>query len=198
MKSFTSQQSGFSLVETLVATSLLLIVIVGPMTISTSTARSTSFASEQVIAFFLAQEGAELAQKARDDRILPNFLETTDGNYVADPWDDFTDESGFFDDCFASNGCGLELNTDAEGTFKAPIACSGSACDLYLNPALGRSQYTHSAINASTTPFSRRITFENISADEVRVVSRVVWRSGNLRQVQSVQVETSLFNVYDN
>jgi prepilin-type N-terminal cleavage/methylation domain-containing protein len=53
------QQSGFSLVETLVAISLLLIMIVGPMAISAKTAKSTSFASEQVQAFFLAQEGLD-------------------------------------------------------------------------------------------------------------------------------------------
>ena len=53
------KQKGFSLVETLVAISILLIVIVGPMTISMSTAKSSSFASEQVQAFFLAQEGLE-------------------------------------------------------------------------------------------------------------------------------------------
>lgn len=77
-------QSGFSLVETLVAITILLIVISGPLAISTSTARSTSFSSEQVEAFFLAQEGAELAQKIRDDLLLAAFL--TDPQ---DGWDDF-------------------------------------------------------------------------------------------------------------
>lgn len=69
-----SKQSGFSLVETLVAITILLVVIIGPMTISSSAAKSTSFASEQVTAFFLAQEGAELIEKARNDLLLEHFL----------------------------------------------------------------------------------------------------------------------------
>ena len=75
---YQQKQSGFSLVETLVAISILLIVIVGPMTISMQSAKSSSFASEQVQAFFLAQEGLELAEKARDDLLLRSEL--FDGN----------------------------------------------------------------------------------------------------------------------
>lgn len=49
--------------ETLVAITILLIVVVGPMKIIISASNSTSFSGEQVVAFFLAQEGAEIAQK---------------------------------------------------------------------------------------------------------------------------------------
>ena len=41
MMFYQNKQSGFSLVETLVAISVLLIVVVGPMTISMRTAKST-------------------------------------------------------------------------------------------------------------------------------------------------------------
>ena len=69
-----SKQSGFSLIETLVSISILLIVIVGPMSISNNSAKGSSFSNEQVTAFFLAQEGAELAQKGRDDLVIKGFL----------------------------------------------------------------------------------------------------------------------------
>ncbi|MCA9360544.1 prepilin-type N-terminal cleavage/methylation domain-containing protein [Candidatus Kaiserbacteria bacterium] len=94
-----SQCQGFSLVETLVAITILLIIIIGPMTISSSTARSTSFASEQVVAYFLAQEGAELAQKARDDFLLENFYVDSSEPYIG--WDKFTDDGGgTYKQCF--------------------------------------------------------------------------------------------------
>jgi len=78
-----NKQAGFSLVETLVSISILLLVIVGPMTITSRTAKSATFASEQVQAFFLAQEGVELAQKARSDLVLRKFLPTVHANYLA-------------------------------------------------------------------------------------------------------------------
>jgi prepilin-type N-terminal cleavage/methylation domain-containing protein len=203
MKSFNPQQHGFSLVETLVAITILLVVIVGPMSISSQTARSTSFASEQVIAFFLAQEGAEIAQKARDDLLLASFLPTTDGNYNATPWADFSNDTatGFFDDCFDAPGCGLELNND--GTMRTPLECDDSTdeCRLYfrrvINPS-NRAKYTHVPTSASSTPFYRVINMTQVDDREIEVTSRVFWRTGNQRAAQEVVVQTYLFNVYGN
>lgn len=199
MKYYTTQ-SGFSLVETLVAITILLVVIVGPMSISSSAARGTSFASEQVIAFFLAQEGAEIAQKARDDLLLRNFLDSSDGNYIADPWDQFINPSsgGLYNECFTVSGCGLELNTDAIGSLKNPVSCSGTACRLYFNDASDRSRYTHISTGATTTDFTRVITMESIGNRSVEVTSTVFWRTGSQRQGQEVVVQTYLFNVYGN
>lgn len=195
---YSHAQSGFSLVETLVAITILLVVIVGPMSISSSAARSTSYASEQVIAFFLAQEGAEIAQKGRDDLLLRGFLDTSAGNYLADPWSEFIDSAGFYDECFTTDGCGLELNTDATGTLRPPISCTGTSCDLFFNTASNRSRYTHVAVGTEDTPFSRTIIMEAIADRSVRVVSRVYWRTGGQGALQQVEVETFLFNVYGN
>lgn len=189
-------QSGFSLVETLVAISILLIVIVGPMTISVTASRSTSFASEQVVAFFLAQEGAEIAQKARDDLLIDAFA----GNSV-DAWGSFTDTSsgGVYRQCFdPDDGCGLELSTDAVGTITTPIDCGdGTKCALYLSgDSDTRARYTHESAGNQPTTYQRQILFENIDANQIRVISRVFWRTGSIRDVQSVEVETYLYNVY--
>ncbi|NCO61881.1 prepilin-type N-terminal cleavage/methylation domain-containing protein, partial [Candidatus Kaiserbacteria bacterium] len=89
MKNF-SKQHGFSLVEVLVAITLLLLIVTGPMKIITDANHSTAFASEQVTAFFLAQEGLELAQKGRDDLMLQYFDKqfNNNGNMV-NPWAKF-------------------------------------------------------------------------------------------------------------
>lgn len=186
-------QDGFTLVETLVSITILLLVIIGPMTISSSAARSTSFSSEQVIAFFLAQEGAELAQKARDDLWLGDFTNPGTG------WSDFTNISaGTYADCFTNDGCRLEIETDAVGSIKLPVAdCNPvSDCRLYFDPNNDRSRYNHDSSSPITTPYTRIIKFEEITSDEVKVTSRVYWRSGNQRQNQEAVVETYLFNVY--
>lgn len=206
-----SPQAGFSFVETLVAITILLIVIVGPMSISSSAGKSTSYSSEQVIAFFLAQEGAEIAQKARDDLMLQGFAGS-----IANPWDDhFTDTiptSGYYADCFTSNGngCGLELSTTISGGMydptvespvRAPVPCTGGACKLRYNDPTNddqrRSRYTHDTNLGTETIYTRVIRFELINANEVKVTSTVTWRTGSLRAEQEVAVETYLFKVYD-
>ena len=195
---YKHSQSGFSLVETLVAISLLLIIIVGPMTISSSATQSTSFATEQVVAFFLAQEGAEIAQRARDDLILENLENASNGG-----WDEFTDEFGTFEGCFESDGCALELNTNATGSLRPVLECEDESiggtevnCRLNFDSSNNRAQYNYQDLG-DETPYTRIIRFENITADEVRVQSEVFWRTGSQREAQRVEVVTYLFNVYD-
>src|SRR5690606_2434196 len=145
------------------------------------------------------QEGAELVQKARNDLFNQYFLPSGSNN---DPWDDFTNTANgaLFEECYESAGCGLEISGDTNGNLRAPISCSGgSQCALNFNPLAStvRSRYTHKS-NASyeATPYRRVITMENINGAEVKVVSTVTWRSGNLRDEQSVSIETYLLNTY--
>jgi|AntRauTorckE6833_2_1112554.scaffolds.fasta_scaffold05290_5 prepilin-type N-terminal cleavage/methylation domain-containing protein len=198
MKLFNLKQDGFSLVETLVAITILLVVVVGPMTISTSTARSTSFSSEQVVAFFLAQEGAEIAQMVRDDFLLNDTSDIQGG------WNDFVrneSSNNFMYNCFQSPGCLLELNTDSAGSIKNRTLCNDGNCRLYVDiDGDTRSKYTHDSSGNEPTPYSRIIKLEEVATNpnEIKVISTVTWRTGNQRQSQSVSVETHLFNVYGN
>lgn len=199
---YPSSQSGFSLVETLVAITILLVVIVGPMTIISSSANSTSFASEQVVAFFLAQEGAELAQKARDDIVLQGFVPSSNPAPYATFWEMFSDDSisGAYQNCFNVSGCGLEVSENDDGAIETPVLCTGTNCLLYYDSSETnvRSRYTHTSSGNTITDFSRAIFFENVSATEIRVVSQVTWFNGSLLAPQQVEVETYLFDVYGN
>lgn len=63
-------QNGFSLIETLVAISVLLLAVTATLTI---TARSISFAGaakDRVVTFFLTQEAVEFVKNKRDQNIL--------------------------------------------------------------------------------------------------------------------------------
>ncbi|MCA9355890.1 prepilin-type N-terminal cleavage/methylation domain-containing protein, partial [Candidatus Kaiserbacteria bacterium] len=209
---FRSQQEGFSLVETLVAITILLIVVVGPMKIIISASNSTSFSGEQVVAFFLAQEGAEIAQKARDDLVLKKYIpdiapNVHDPEYIEKPWDDFTDTSGTYRRCFESNGCRMELNSDSNvGGLKSADSCvagSDNKCLLYIANTPGkRSRYTYdvnSGTNPNTkTPYTRVVSFDatGLPAGQLKVTSKVTWRTGSLKDVQQVEVVTYLFDVY--
>jgi prepilin-type N-terminal cleavage/methylation domain-containing protein len=198
MTYFTTNQNcskGFSLVETLVAIAILLIIIVGPMSIATNSANSTSFANQQVMAYFLAQEGLELAQKGRDDFLLNGFNNNNDeGSNIA--WDDFTTGT-VFSDCFGGDVCGLEIEEGPNGDIQV-IDCSNvTDCRLHLTTATNeRSQYTYDS-SGEITDFTRVVTMEEISSNkDVLVTSEVSWRTGNQIAVQSTTATTYLYNVY--
>jgi len=183
-------QEGFSLVETLVAISILLIVIVGPMTISSKAAKSSTFATEQVQAFFLAQEGLELAQKMRDDFLLTNF----GSSGFSTTWED--DFINFNNNCFTT-GCGLAWDNSSVTSLVTPVLCINTNCRLYLSPTPAhRSRYTHVTASNTITPFARVITFTADNPGGVKVVSKVTWRTGSLIADQKVEVDTYLYDIY--
>lgn len=199
---FQQKQNGFSLVETLVAISILLIVIVGPMTISSQSAKSASFASEQVQAFFLAQEGLELAQKARDELLLDS---TFFGGSEDESWEKFSSDSagtGIYYQCYHPTGCGLSWDSSAPQVLATVVDCNPvTECELYLKDSdqADRSRFSHDSDPGTTTPtpFTRRIIFDNSITGAVQVKSIVTWRTGSLVAEQKVEVDTYLYNIYD-
>ncbi len=198
-----NQKSGFTLVETLVAITILLLVIVGPMSIISTATHSTNFSSEQVVASFLAQEGIELVQKARDDLVLEDFSSGTEDNSA---WQDFLDSSGAFGEC-VDNGsglpeaCGLEMATNAAGTVSV-VDCNAANrdnCRLYINSNdAQRSRYTHNSGGNAETIYFRTINLQPDPSGirDVLVTSKVTWRTGEQRREQEVEMVTYLYNVY--
>jgi len=193
--------AGFGLVETLVAIAILLVVIVGPMSIATNASTSTSFANQQVIAYFLAQEGLELAQKGRDDFLLEQFDSAVDDR----AWDEFTQDTapGDFWHCYSAGGCGLEIDTDAVDTLLVTdcdfLSTPEADCQLHhTTDTSKRARYTHqSTVNTDVTDFTRIITMQvTIPNQEVLVTSEVRWRTDNQIAVQSTIATTYLYNVY--
>jgi prepilin-type N-terminal cleavage/methylation domain-containing protein len=61
---------GFTLIETLVAISLLSIAIVAPMSLTSQSLSAAYYARDQITAFNLAQEGLEAVRAIRDGQIL--------------------------------------------------------------------------------------------------------------------------------
>lgn len=193
-KLYLKKQQGFSLVEMLVSISILLLVVTGPMTVTSRTSKSSTFATEQVQAFFLAQEGLELAQKLRDDLLLPHLATPST---LATPWARFTDttNAGAYRFCHGASGCGLEWNGNND--VFSPSDCAGaSLCRLYRKTNPDRSLYTYSNANSVVSPYTRKIYFSNTGGNAVRIRSVVTWRTGSLVAEQKVEVETYLYNIY--
>lgn len=69
-------QQGFTLVETLVAITLLTIAIVAPMSLTMQSLSSAYYARDQITAFYLAQEAIEGVRAVRDGNILKTVYGT--------------------------------------------------------------------------------------------------------------------------
>lgn len=204
---YAPTQSGFTLVETLVAITILLMVISTPLAITSNSAKSSSFSSEQVTAFFLAQEGVELVTKGRDDILVYRF---SGAPVVPSAWGYFISTTNSpYRLCFTTvnNGAGCDLTINQNGSLQLTNCANngGAACQLYLNVASGnvRARYNHTVGSNLFTPFTRIITLEQITdssgnVNEVKITSKVTWRTGSLRAGQEVVVESRLFNIYGN
>lgn len=101
-------QKGFTLVETLVAITILLLVIIGPMTIASNGMRNSYYAGDQTTAVYLAQEAIEHIQKLRDDVALDEFddyrTNGSNGNGNTQSW--YTNLDA---DCKDSQGCDINF-----------------------------------------------------------------------------------------
>lgn len=67
-------QKGFTIIETLVAITILMISIAGPLTIAQKSLMAAIYAKDQVIASYLAQDLMEDIKNNRDNYILSNGL----------------------------------------------------------------------------------------------------------------------------
>lgn len=69
---YTHKERGFTLIETLVAISVLTIAVVAPMTLTSQALSAAMYARDQITAFHLAQEAIEGVRSIRDANILSN------------------------------------------------------------------------------------------------------------------------------
>lgn len=128
---FCTVQKGFTLVETLVAITVLLLVVIGPMTVAQKGIQSAYYANEQVTAVFLAQEAIEAVRELRDGDAINAYDEIINGTGGEDTWDWYTNlpadctnvnegcafnvDQGAFQSCNVNNDC--VLNLDGEGNY---------------------------------------------------------------------------------
>ncbi len=121
-KCIDAVQGGFTLVETLVAISILLLVVIGPMTIAAKGMQMGYYANEQSTAVFMAQEAIESIQKLRDDNALA-LLESPPTS--ANSWDWY---NNLPDSCKMDggndNGCDLDITGPSYINCNATSTCT--------------------------------------------------------------------------
>jgi len=140
---------GFTLIETMVAVTILALAIAGPFNAIQGALTNSFAARDQLIASALAQEGIEYIRSIRDD----NYLAGAD-------WLEGLDE------CMPGP-CIVDPTQGEISTTVAPLKLSDTG--LY-NHDLGPDGGTASR-------FTRTIAIETVSANEIRISATVAWKT---------------------
>jgi len=165
----TKINKGFTLVETLIAISILLVAIAGPLTIASRGLVASKYSRDQVIAFYLAQEATEFIRNKRDNNAITGNL--------------WTDGLG---PCFNPNGCMVDATG---GVFSS---CTGDGCvELNIHKTTGFYSYSNGT-DWRGSGFTRTINIEQINPDEIKITVGVSWRTGTLNK--SFSINENLFD----
>ncbi len=183
IKTRNTHHSGFTLVETLVAITVLLLVIIGPMTVAQKGIQNAYFANEQVTAVFLAQEAIEAVRELRDSDALDAYDTDPGGN----TWNWY---GNLVSDCKNTNGCAFDVVSKAFET-----CGSNNACKLRVS-ATGAYNYQAGGVDSL---FTRKVFVGPSTNEWVPVTVEVTWdakifgASGNAR---SIKLQSWVYNHY--
>lgn len=176
-------KKGFTIIETLVALTILIVGVTGAFTAASQAISNSTFAKDQVIAFYLAEEGVEMIKNVRDTNALQ-------GNQ----WLHGVSENPN-DPCFFSqNSSDPGKSCYKDVTMDAFLTCSDVGACPVLNQNSVSGMYYYHDINTTLTPtpFTREIHLARVSNTEVAVTVTITWQKGVVsRQFRARE------NIYD-
>lgn len=169
---------GFTIVETLVAVTILLVVIIGPLTIASQGLSNAMFANEQTTAVFLAQEAIEAVQELRDTVALNEFEAFMENE--AEGGSHSGNSNSWYEDlpeaCKEEEGCDVDMDDNPAVNANDFNGCSeGSRCVIEQSTGSqgGGNLYPLYANNVNgeslQTPFTRKITLDPIMDGGIQV-----------------------------
>jgi len=191
---YSTATKGYSLVEVLVAISVLLIALIGPITIAAKGLQSAYYAREQTTALYLAQEGVELMVAIKNDSLI---AAVNDGE-LDEGWAWVTDTNSL-DQCFTATGCNLEAHGSQNLSNRNIQPCSDlSRCRLSYVDTATSAPYRLSAASGIPSPYARVITLAVVDGGQgVLITSTVSWGSGLFGDLtRPVTLSTIVSNIY--
>lgn len=158
--------TGMTLVETLVAVSILAVAIVGPMTLTMQSLAAAYYARDQVIMSNLAQEAIEAVRAVRDSNVLTLAL---DSGAICPG-------EGVPMHLLCGIPVGSDFTIDARVDPPAIDECTGLCSKIMTDNNL----YGHDPGWTIETPFRRTVRAEYVSAgtDEIRITVTVTREDG--------------------
>lgn len=181
MKKPLIQNLGFTLVETLVAISILSLSIMGAFTAIQSALQKSSFAKDQITAFYLTQEAVEFIRNKRDS----NTLDAIKNNHLPAYWMSGIAETGVpLDPCSSGSVCRVSAPENSL------VRCGGTGTCPVLKQDPDTGLYRYDIGNV--TRFNREVSIRIVSAVEVVVTVKITWTSGTF--TKTLIVEEYLMN----
>ncbi len=202
---FWQNKKGYSLVEVLVAITILMVAIAGPLTIAAKSLQSSHFAKDQVLAYYLAQEGIEAFTAMRNEQIIRG-VKGTGGDTLADVWSWVADPD--LDSCFLNDpftfaadgdvGCNIDFHDETIADSNSVASCADiNDCTLELDPASDSRVIYELNSGATDNRFTRVIAVEHMSNRELQITSTVSWQASLFGDVESVELVTYLYKLYE-
>ncbi len=156
---FKHSKSGFTIIESLVAISILVVSITAALSAVQSGLSSYIYSKNQISAFYLAQEGFEQIRNMRDE----NRLKNRDWLYGI--------AASSNDPCYFGNACIVN-----PGYSTVPTRCPAvGSCPILRQDTSGWYGYDSAFV---PTIFRREVVLTSISSTEIRVTVTVNWNKG--------------------
>lgn len=161
LKSHLRRNRGMTLIETLVAVSILAVAIVAPMSLTIQSLLSAYYARDQVVAFNLAQEAIESVRSVRDGNILRIALNIPEGSCTP---------TNLL--CGIPIGADFMIDTRDNEMTRCDIDGTPECSPLQTDPA--QTLYGYQS-GWTATPFTRtvRAEFVDVEQNEVRITVTV-------------------------
>lgn len=177
----TTPMRGFTLVETLVAITVVVTAMVGPLYAVQQSLNASRTAREQLIASSLAQEGVEYVRAIRDSNYL-YFLRTGG----ARSWLAGLDGTGGSVNCITAT-CVIDPTQDMQNA----VTRTSTPSPLYLSST---NLYTQVAVVPTPTKYTRTVLLTPVSGSvtEMTVTVVVSWTTKN--QTRNVTITERLHN----
>ena len=170
------KQKAFTLVEVLVAISVLIIGMLSGFVLVTRALYNVAVIKDRLTASFLAQEGIELTRQIRDS----NFLRILNGESIN--WNNGLSDGSYY----------IKSNVEGDGPILlVPVDDSLEVPNFFYDDNDDLKIYNYT--DGELTNFNREIKITNISDnDEIRVESIMKWKTKSIDF--NLTVEDHLYN----
>lgn len=160
---------GFTLVETMVAITVLLLAVTAAFSAAQSGLSGSYYANEEITAFYLAQDAVEFVREIRDHNPSASWL-------------------AGLEPC-VSGKCAVDsyretVDTCAEGVCGKLFLKTGASADSGI--------YGYSNQSSTETPFTREVSIAPLSDNEARLNVTIKWNSKG--KDQSFSVRENIYN----